>query len=124
MKNLRAEQFESILKDKPESRAFAPLAEIYRKSGQLEKALETALKGVEFNPKYHSGRVALARVLVDLNQLSEAKNQLDIVVKNEPENILALRILGKVSIQIKDFKTAIEAYTRLKSIQPEDQKIR
>jgi len=122
MKNLRLEQFEKILSEKPESRAFAPLTEIHRKNGQLEKALEISLRGVELNPAYHGGRVALARVLIDLNQLSEAKTQLDQVVSNEPENIMALRLLGKTSIQLKDFHTAMRVYTQLKALQPDDLK--
>lgn len=122
MENLRIQHFERILRDNPRSRAFAPLAEAYRKNGQLEKALTIALKGVEANSEYHGGRVALARVLVDLNQITEAKNHLEQVIESETDNILALRVLGKVCIQLKDFTRAIEVYTSIKSLQPDDQK--
>ena len=122
MENLRVQHFERILRDNPKSRAFAPLAEAYRKNGQLEKALEVALKGVEANSDYQGGKVALSRVLVDLNQIKEAKKNLEEVVKVEPDNILALRILGKVCIQLKDYQKAIEVYTCIKAFQPEDQK--
>ena len=57
--NLRnIEHFSELLKQEPRSRAFAPLAEIYRKKGNLEKALEVALHGVSLNPEFFSGKVA------------------------------------------------------------------
>ena len=122
MEDIKIHHFERILQNNPKSRAFAPLSEAHRKNGQLEKALEIALRGVESNPDYHGGRVALARVLVDLNQLSEAKNHLEHVIENEADNILALRVLGKIFIQLKDFERAIKIYTSISFLRPEDQK--
>ena len=122
MEDSRIQHFERILRNNPQSRAFASLTEAYRKNGQLEEALKVALKGVQINQGYHGGRVALARVLVDLNQLNKAKHHLERVMKEDTGNILALRILGKVCIQLKEHEQAIEVYTRIKSLHPEDQK--
>ena len=122
MEDSRIQHFERILRDNPQSRAFAPLTEAYRKNGQLEEALKVALKGVQINQGYHGGRVALARVLVDLNQLNKAKHHLERVMKEDTGNILALRVLGKVYIQLKEHEQAIEVYTQIKSLHPEDQK--
>ncbi len=49
----------------PHSRAFAPLADLYRKAGRLEEAIEVLEAGLAEHPRYVSALVILARCHVD-----------------------------------------------------------
>ena len=61
----RIAELESELARDPSPRIFAPLAEAYRLSGQLDSALETARRGVEAHPDHVGIRIVLARAIVD-----------------------------------------------------------
>ena len=61
----KIEEYQLILLKNPGSKVFAALAEAYRKMGLLEEAYDIAKKGVFKHPEYPSGRVALARILID-----------------------------------------------------------
>ena len=121
MENLKIKQFEEILKQEPTSKVFAPLSEAYRKNGEIEKALQISVKGVELNPNYNGGKLALALVLVDLNQDKDARTYLEEIIVQEEDNILALKVLGKVCLKQKDFDSAYKIYSSIKLLKPEDQ---
>ena len=121
MENLKIKQFEDILKKEPTSKVFAPLSEAYRKNGKIEKALEISIKGVELNPNYNGGKLALALVLVDLNQDKDARKYLEEIILQEEDNILALKVLGKIFLKQKDFDSAYKIYSNIKLLKPEDQ---
>ncbi len=107
-KNL--DYFKQLLIDDPSSRAFAPLAEGYRKLGELEKALQIALNGVALHPKFNSGKVALAKVLIDLKKYDSAEQTLIEVTKNDFENLLAHRSLGEVYIHTNKLPQALDSF--------------
>jgi tetratricopeptide (TPR) repeat protein len=62
----RIEELESELTRDPGPGVFAPLAEACRLSGQLERAVETARRGVASYPEHVGIRVVLARAIADL----------------------------------------------------------
>ncbi len=102
--------FTQLLKDNPASKAFAPLAEGYRKLGELEKALQIALDGVAMHPKFNSGKVALAKILIDLKKFDSAEKTLLEVTTNDFENLLAHRSLGEVYIHTNRLPQALDAF--------------
>ena len=61
----RIAELESELARDPSPRVFAPLAEAYRLSGQLDSALRTARRGIEAHPGHVGIRIVLARATVD-----------------------------------------------------------
>jgi tetratricopeptide (TPR) repeat protein len=80
----------------PTSIAFAALAEEYRRAGQYEEAVEVCRNGLNRHPAYLSARVTLGRALIELNELDEAKMELDQVLSLAPENLAAIRALAEV----------------------------
>jgi len=104
------DHFRKMLEDNPSSKAFAPLAEGYRKLGMLEKALQVALDGVAINPKFNSGKVALAKILIDLKRLPSAEEILKEVCNQDFDNLLAHRLLGEVYINSGRLKPALESF--------------
>ena len=90
------ERYLSMWERDPKSRVFAPLAESYRKIGQIDRAIEICKKGLQIHPNYVSGRVALGRAYFDKGDYPAAKTQLEIVFEADPENLVAAKTLGEI----------------------------
>lgn len=89
-------KFEDTLAKDSSSYCFAPLAELYRKSGMLDEAISTAKKGTALHPQYVGGFMALGRAYLDKGMISEAREALQKVVSFTPENMLAQKLLCKI----------------------------
>jgi tetratricopeptide (TPR) repeat protein len=84
-----------IQKD-PASIAFAQLAEELRRAGEYQESIETCRAGLNAHPGYLSARVTLGRALIEVNQLEEALEELQKVLKSAPENLAAIRGLAEI----------------------------
>ena len=116
------ERYQRLYEADPKSRIFAPLAEAYRKMGMLKEAREVAESGVSYNPEFAGGRVALGRILYDLNQLEAASCELKKAMELAPENILAQQILAECYLKLKKPKDALKSYKMLLFLNPENEK--
>lgn len=112
--------YKEILSTNPRSKAFAPLAEQYRKMGELNKALEIASEGVLLHPNYHGGKVALAQILIDLNKTNKALDILQSVTEHDVENILAFKLIAKCHLIQNEHQKACEYYEKVLKVNAED----
>jgi len=80
----------------PASIAFAQLAEELRRAGELQESIEICRAGLAIHPGYLSARVTLGRALLEINDLEEAKAELEQVLKSAPENLAAIRGLAEI----------------------------
>jgi tetratricopeptide (TPR) repeat protein len=104
----------------PTSRVFAPLAEAYRRLGQIDEAIEVCKEGLEHHPDFQGGRVALAKCYIDKKMFLEARAELDRVIQFVPENLLAQRLLGEVSLALKDRVRALHCFKMALMLSPSD----
>lgn len=104
----------------PCSRVFAPLADAYRKMGRLDEALQICKDGIKHHPEFHGGRVALAKCWIEKQHWTEARAELERVVHASPENLLAQRLLGDVTLQLGESDTALHAYKMALMLSPAD----
>ncbi len=102
----------------PDSRIFAPLADAYRKSGLLDKAIELCEKGIEKYPEYASARVILGKCYYDKGATERSRTEFEKVVQLDPENMVALKFMGDILLAEGDRDTAVEYYKRLLAIDP------
>ncbi len=89
-------KYETAIAQDPKSRAFALLAEAYRKAGRLQDAIRVAEEGLRNFPHYLSGRSALARAYFDSGDRQKAKAEFEQVVKAAPDNLMAHRHLAEI----------------------------
>ncbi|MCB0348851.1 MAG: tetratricopeptide repeat protein [Bdellovibrionales bacterium] len=113
------ERYQLLYQEDPKSKVFAPLAEAYRKMGMIEEALRVAKEGVSHHPHFPSGRVALAKVLLDKKQLDMAVEHLQHAVDISPENVLAQSLLAKTMMDLRRPKDALKAYKMLLFLNPD-----
>jgi hypothetical protein len=91
------EKLERRYAENPEGRFFAPLADAYRKAGQVDRALELVHSGLERHPDYLSAHIVLGRCLLDKGDDAEADKTFQAVLGLDAENIIALKSLAEIS---------------------------
>jgi tetratricopeptide (TPR) repeat protein len=116
LKNL-IERFEKA----PDSRLFAPLADAYRKKGEVDKAIELCEKGIEMYPDYVSARVILGKCYYDKGATERARAEFAHVLEVDPENMVALKYMAEILLAEDKKRDAAEHYQRLLSIDPTNQ---
>lgn len=74
----------------PEGRAFAPLADAYRKRGELDEAAALVSDGLGRHPQFATGHLVASRVARDLGDHLRAREHLDRVLDLDSGNVMAL----------------------------------
>ena len=113
------EHYLRIFQENPDSRVFAPLADLYRRLGRLDDAERICREGLRRHPYYAGGRVALAHILFDKGQLQEAFDEVESIVTYYPDNLLARKILIKTLMSLNHKERAHRELEALRSIAPE-----
>jgi len=113
------ERYLRLYQENPESRIFAPLADMYRRLGRYQDALEISKEGIHRHPYYAGGRVAFAHVLHDMEDFENALTESEYVVTYYPDNLLARKILIRTLAALALPDRASREYDVLKSMSPE-----
>jgi tetratricopeptide (TPR) repeat protein len=116
------EKYQLLLDKDPKSQVFAPLTEAYRKMGLLEEAFRIAVRGVQFNPNFSGGRIALAKVFLERDNLSAALDELEKSVELSSDNILAHQLLAECYLRVKRPKEALKSFKMVLYLAPTNEK--
>jgi tetratricopeptide (TPR) repeat protein len=112
------EKLEKRWAENPKGRNFAPLADAYRKAGELDRALELCTAGLERHPDYVSAHIVFGRCLIDQKNDAGASDVFRKVLALDPENVLALKILADIAERGSRYDEAAEWLGRLISADP------
>lgn len=104
----------------PGSRAFIPLADALRQAGRCEEALNLLEEGLAEHPRAVGGLVTLARTLSAAGRTERAAAVASRVLEQDPDNIVALEMLGEDERRRGDPIAAITHYERLVQLEPDD----
>jgi tetratricopeptide (TPR) repeat protein len=113
---------ERISKD-IKSKLFVPLAEEYKKAGDLDMAIHVLSEGLKNNPSYVTARSVLGKLLLEKGELSRAQKEFEEVVKAIPDNILAQRKLGDICALQNRPDEALKQYKAVLSLNPRDEEV-
>ncbi len=116
------EKYQLMLEKDPKAKVFAPLAEAYRKMGLKKEALTLCRSGVQHNPHFAGGRVALAKLLLEEQHFEEAAQELHRATELSPENILAQSLLADTCLKLRRPKEALKAYKMVLLLNPQSDK--
>ncbi|NTV51850.1 MAG: tetratricopeptide repeat protein [Candidatus Firestonebacteria bacterium] len=114
------EEYTRKLTQNPESLVFVSLAEAYRKSGMLDEAVETCLKGLQVHPTYMSAHMILGRAYLEKGSFEEAATEFTKVAGADINNIMAHSLLGQTFVKQGKFTNAIEEYQKVLTLNPDD----
>lgn len=112
------EKLERRWSENPKGRNFAPLADAYRKAGELDRAIELCTAGLERHPDYVSAHIVYGRCLMDQKNDAGAGDVFRKVLALDPENVLALKILGEIALRGGRYDEAVDWLTRLLAADP------
>lgn len=104
----------------PGSRAFIPLADVLRQAGRCEEALTLLEEGLAAHPRAVGGLVTLARTLSAAGRAERAAAVASRILEQDPDNLVALEMLGEDERRRGDPIAAIAHYERLVQLEPED----
>ena len=106
--------------DENPRRYFAPLANEYRKGGQVKRAIEICRTQLAQMPGHMSGQIVFGQSLYEAGEFDEARQVFERALSLDPENLIALRSLGDMSLQAGDTHEARTWYARLLDADPKD----
>jgi tetratricopeptide (TPR) repeat protein len=109
--------------DENPRRYFAPLANEYRKAGDLDQAISICQEYLPQQPGHMSGHIVYGQALYESDRLDDARAVFETALSLDPENLIALRHLGDIARQGDDVATAREWYRRALEVDPRNEEI-
>ena len=109
--------------DENPRRYFAPLANEYRKAGDLAEAIRICRVHLPQQPGHMSGHIVFGQALFESGQLDESRAVFEAALQLDPENLIALRHLGDIARGSGDAVSARHWYERVLEADPRNEEI-
>src|SRR3954463_775516 len=109
--------------DENPRRYFAPLANEYRKAGDLDQAIFICQEYLPQQPGHMSGHIVFGQALFEAKRLPEARTVFETALSLDPENLIALRHLADISRDLGDTLAARSWYERVLHADPRNDEI-
>ena len=109
--------------DENPRRYFAPLANEFRKVGDLEQAIPICEAYLPQQPGHMSGHIVYGQALFESNRLDDALGVFQTALSLDPENLIALRHLGDIAARQGDPTSARRWYERVLEADPRNEEI-
>jgi tetratricopeptide (TPR) repeat protein len=119
---LRIEELKKKFDENPR-RYFAPLANEYRKAGDLQQAISICQAHLPQQPGHMSGHIVYGQALFEARQFDQARTVFETALALDPENLIALRYLGDIAFELGDRAGARGWYTRVLETDPRNEEI-
>lgn len=104
-------------------RYFAPLANEYRKAGDLAQAIAICRQHLADQPGHMSGHIVYGQALFENKEYEEAQKVFTAALALDPENLIALRLLGDIARDGGDYTAAHGWYQRVLDADPRNEDI-
>lgn len=101
-------RLKEMLAERESPELVLSLASEYKKLGKIYQAISVLKEGIDKNPEYTPGRLALGRLYIECNMLDDAKREFYEVIKRDPENPFAKNWLKKINKNLQDKDKTIE----------------
>jgi tetratricopeptide (TPR) repeat protein len=118
------EKLERRHAEHPEGRYFVPLANAYRKLGEVGRAERLLHEGLRHHPDYLSAHIVLGRCLADRNAVADAAQEFRYVLTLDSQNLIALRTLGELAAGQGHTEEAERWYEQLLAVDPMNEEAR
>lgn len=119
----KIEEYHKRLSKEPNSLVFLPLAEEYRRIGMTEEAAFYLEEGLKKNPAYTAAKTTLARCYFDLKDLIKAKDLIAEVLRETPDNCVAMKLKGQILLREGKFEEARIQLLEVLKYRPNDQEV-
>ena len=104
-------------------RYFVPLANEYRKTNELDRAIALCREHLPSQPGHMAGHIVLARAYFEKGDVEAAREIFLTSVELDDENLIALRHLGDIARSRKQLDEARQWYSRVLDADPQNEEI-
>ncbi len=118
----RIEELEKKFNENPR-RYFAPLANEYRKAGDVQQAIAICRTYVPQQPGHMSGHIVFGQALFEAGDHDEARGVFEAALGLDPENLIALRHLGDIAREHGEADDARAWYRRVLDADPRNDEV-
>ncbi|OGD72427.1 MAG: hypothetical protein A2Y64_04990 [Candidatus Coatesbacteria bacterium RBG_13_66_14] len=112
------ERYTQLLARDPDSLAFVPLADAYRKSGLFEEAFAVLKRGMGRRPDYIPAKIVLGKCYLDLGNYPKAETTFEDILRLDRDNLVALSSMANVRLHQRRFGEAATIYRRILELDP------
>ncbi|MBD3321526.1 MAG: hypothetical protein GF350_10575, partial [Chitinivibrionales bacterium] len=119
-KDTEIQQLEQRLDSNADSLIFSRLADSYRKQGDIQKAINISVGGLERHPWYVTGHIILGRCYLEQQNHQEAIQEFTQVCRLDRRNLIALKMLADIYSKQGMEDKAGDLYSLLLKMDPEN----
>lgn len=112
------EMLEKRFRKAPDSRLFSRLADAHRKEGNINRAIELCMDGIQKHPDYLTGHLILGRCFFEQQNFNEAFDEFKKVCTLDRHNQIAIKMLADIFVHQKMDKKAGNLYSILNKMDP------
>ena len=109
--------------DENPRRYFAPLANEFRKAGDIDQAILICEEFLPQQPGHMSGHIVYGQALYEAGKMPESRAVFETALGLDPENLIALRHLGDIARNQSDHAAARNWYVRVLDADPRNEEI-
>jgi len=112
------ERYTQLLARDPDSLAFVPLADAYRKSGLFEESFAVLKRGMGRRPDYIPAKIVLGKCYLDLGNYPKAETTFEDILRLDRDNLVALSSMANVRLHQRRYGEAATIYRRILELDP------
>jgi tetratricopeptide (TPR) repeat protein len=115
-----SDQLKQLYAKNPDSLLFSRIADLYRKEGDIKRAIGLCQKGLDAHPEYVTGHIILGRCYIEQENYDSAIDEFISVCKIDRRNHVAIKMLADIFVKKGETEKAGDLYRILTELDPFD----